>query len=850
MSVPVRLLVWMVGAIGWLWIAMGLAATWGAVVIGLLFAIIASRRDPGTGQGLLLATQIACSLALVAQFSTASIWWEKRRRDPSLIAAAMVALIASGAAYAAMTASDDRCGVSRLPLLPPVPFLVLATGAVGAVGAVLMVFARPKKRRAKNRKPPSRGPRDLSTLWTRCRDTRVEVLDILIHRGLVRVDDADRQRLHEMPLGYWEELDGVDEKERRRILEYRFVGWRGSTRVTGAPGPGRESTGLRCTTGTDVGHGWYSRCHADARLRTTYDATRPSPVRRLCSRVGGSTTAVLLVLFLTACVADLPPSVVEGSSVTVGWSESLTSFNAASNAGNTEGNREIAAVTRDAFARVAGGEVVEDETFGAVEVIDTSTTSFTVRYDLAERTWSDGIPIDAADLLLAWAAGSNATAGEFDAISSDLRRSAEVPTVDDSERRIDVSYTAPVRGWHTALDVAVPAHVVGEMALGIEDPMEAKQAVIDAITGGDEGDLADIAEAWNSGFDLGDASEDLPDALTIGSGPYLVTAVEATGSATDVTLEVNRSYEGDFPPSYERIEAVAVDAPLDDFPDDLDVVQVIPTPDNFVTVRDLERRDHHVSETDSGQLWTLVLRADKGVFRAPDARRAFLRATSPTDLRSAGAGDWEDAYSTSQSLLFAPESDGYEISLEDAGFRAAFESALTDAQVERAQAGVAAGTQVCVLYDNDDAFAAGALRGLKRSVAEAGWSVRDCGEADIEPLLGEGRGWQAVLTRVALPESPSDITALWGGKKKSPLTGVRSKERRRLVAQLDKTADVYDARMLQVAIEAGLIREAVALPLALDPVVTLSARSMNAVLPDSGDDVTLLGAAGIWEPAS
>jgi peptide/nickel transport system substrate-binding protein len=557
-----------------------------------------------------------------------------------------------------------------------------------------------------------------------------------------------------------------------------------------------------------------------------------------------------LALTLTACMAELPASVIEGSSVTVGWAHSLTSFNAASKTGDTEGNREIASVTHDNFARLAGGEVVVDETFGMVEVVDSDPTSFTVRYDLAERTWSDGIPIDAADLLLAWAAGSNATAGEFASISSDLRHSADVPAVDDFERRIDVAYNRPVRNWQTALDVAVPAHVVGELSLGVEDPMEAKQAVVDAITDGDEGDLADLAEAWNSGFDLRDADTALPDALTVGSGPYLVTAVDGTGTAADVRLEVNRSYEGDTPPSYERIEVVAGDDPLEGFPDDLDVVQVDPTPDNFVTVRDLERRDHHVSETHSGQLWTLVLRADSGVFRSLEARRAFLRATSPADLRSAGAGAWEGAYAASQSLLFAPESDGYTISLEDAGFRAAFESAATDAQVERARAGVAAGTQVCVLYDTDDPFAAGAFRGLETSVAEAGWAARDCGEAEIDSSLGRGGGWQAVLTRVPLPETPGDISAIWGAKKNSPLTGIRSKERRRLVAQLDKTADVYDAREIQVAIEAGLFEEYVALPLALDPVVTLSERSMNAVLPDSGDDVTLLGGAGIWEPES
>lgn len=29
-----------------------------------------------------------------------------------------------------------------------------------------------------------------------------------------------------MPLGYWSELDGLDERAWRRVLEYRHVGWR------------------------------------------------------------------------------------------------------------------------------------------------------------------------------------------------------------------------------------------------------------------------------------------------------------------------------------------------------------------------------------------------------------------------------------------------------------------------------------------------------------------------------------------------------------------------------------------------------------------------------------------------
>ena len=560
-----------------------------------------------------------------------------------------------------------------------------------------------------------------------------------------------------------------------------------------------------------------------------------------------SAIAVITTVLLASCAASLPSSVIEGSTVRVGWSETLTSLNAATTTGDTAGNREVAAATHDAFARIVGGEVVEDTGFGSVEVLDDDPASFTVRYDLADRAWSDGIPIDGADLLLAWAAGSGATDGAFESVAGALRLSDELPEIDDFERRLDVSFAAPVRGWHTALDVAVPAHVVGELALGIEDPMEAKQAVIDAITDGNEEDLAEIARVWSSAFDV-TSDSDLSESVTVGSGPYLLT--EVGGGGGDLRLEVNRAYDGDSRPAYERIDVVASDDPLAAFPDDLDIVRVSPTPENFVTVRDLERRDNHVVETHVGQLWTLALRADTGVFRSRAARKAFLRATPAADIRSGGAGAWDSSYAASQSLLFAPESDGYEIALEDAGFREAFEATTTDVPIERDRAGVAAGTEVCVLHDNDSAFAVGAFNALKASLADTGWIATDCGQPDISAALEQGTGWQAVLTTVALPQTPADIATTWGGKEPSPLTGLSSKKCARLVTQLDETADVYDGREVQVKIEAGLIKEAVALPLTLDPVVTLSSRDMNAVLPGSGASTTLLGGAAVFEPAS
>lgn len=555
------------------------------------------------------------------------------------------------------------------------------------------------------------------------------------------------------------------------------------------------------------------------------------------------------VLFgLTACGPALPPSVVEGSVVRVGWSQDLTSTNVATQPNATVGNLDVAAMTRDQFAQLVDGEVKFDDGFGTVEIIESDP--FTVRYDLAEVMWSDGIPIDAADLLLAWAAGSNALAPEeFDSTHSELTHSDEPPEYDEFDRRIDIRFSRPVRAWQTALDVAVPAHVVGALALEVDDPMEAKQAVITAIEDRDTDALAAMARTWNTGFDLSEVDgDDMPPELLLSSGPYRLDSIERSGSGTErVRLAVNREYAGAAVPSYEHIDLVRSSAsdPLADLGEDLDVVQVAPTADNREPIRFLERRDHHVAHSHTGEMWVLVVRADRGVFRERKARLAFLRAVPRSDVRTAGAGAWRDAYASTNALLFPPGGDGYQIALEDAGFRATLDQSVGDGEEERKAAGVPGGTAVCVLYDTDEAFAAAAFAELRSGVAEAGWRVTDCGDQDVRAATEGSDDWDAVLTTVPVPERPEEIAVLWGS---GGLSGVENEQRDRLIAKLGSIADEYVARDLRVLMEASIVRDAVAVPVAMRPLVTVAQPDIEGVQPRSGPWATLTSGAADWSP--
>ncbi|UFU07092.1 ABC transporter substrate-binding protein [Ruania halotolerans] len=578
----------------------------------------------------------------------------------------------------------------------------------------------------------------------------------------------------------------------------------------------------------------------------------------------------VVALALTACGGPaLPNTVIVGTTVTIGWSQQLTSTNVASSGGHTAGNEDVAALTRSQFAESVEGVDVIDESFGTVEV--TAPEGFTVRYDLAEPQWSDGTPVDAADLLLAWAAGSNALAPEefdsaevtaddgtvdvpagtpwFDSRRTGLAESSEIPEYDEFARWIEVTYPEPVVDWQRAVDVAVPAHVVGQLAFEIEDPMEAKQAVISAIVEADTSRLATIARVWNSGFELGDGDGSaIPEELLLSSGPYRVDQVDQSRpDAQHVSLVVNPEYTGFPTPEYERLELTqtTVSDPLTYVGETLDVVQVPPTAQNRETIDQLERLDYGFSTSHTGAYWALVLRTDRGEFAWQSAREAFLRAVPHREVAGAGAGPWSSEQEATSVLLFPPNTDGHQIAREDAGFEAAFTRSEDEAIADREAAGVENGARVCLLFDSGEEYAANAYRALRAGVSEAGWDVRDCGTDDVGPALGED-DWDAVLTRIPIPESPADIAAQWGTDGAANWSGTADDDRDAMIAELEHTADHYEARDLRVQIEASIVAEAIAMPLAMDIVATVSGRGIEIPPPQPGPSASLTSRAVDW----
>lgn len=203
-------------------IPLGGSALTGTVLV--VIAIMVRGGDHDGALALLTGAMWAFGVAAVVALLNLIAWSEERRRTTfGLVTALLVGIPALVGAVLLWLVLGAR-GVSWLTI-----DVGVAT-SVSALTLVLMLVSPPKKSAAekassKRRSPPRRGPRS-SSQRERYLVARGRLLEILVQRNVVRLVKGDMARLKEMPLGYWSELDGVDDKEWRRILEYRLIGWR------------------------------------------------------------------------------------------------------------------------------------------------------------------------------------------------------------------------------------------------------------------------------------------------------------------------------------------------------------------------------------------------------------------------------------------------------------------------------------------------------------------------------------------------------------------------------------------------------------------------------------------------
>lgn len=259
------------------------------------------------------------------------------------------------------------------------------------------------------------------------------------------------------------------------------------------------------------------------------------------------------------------------SAVSIGWNQTFYEYNSDSATGNATANNNVLYFMKSGFNYYDGDlNLVQDESFGTYE--KTSDDPLTVTYTINEGVnWSDGTPVTAADVLLAWGALSgnfNTVEAEVDPETGEVTNQEavdegvyfnftsdsvglieEFPEISEDGKSITVVYSKPFGDWEVNLGIGVPAHVVAMHALEMDDAAEATQALVDAFENNDAEALRPISQFWNTGFAFGDTLPE-DESLYLSNGPYLMVDYVKDQY---VTLEKNPDYTGDMVPSIDQV---------------------------------------------------------------------------------------------------------------------------------------------------------------------------------------------------------------------------------------------------------------------------------------------------------
>lgn len=268
-------------------------------------------------------------------------------------------------------------------------------------------------------------------------------------------------------------------------------------------------------------------------------------IARLMAGVGVVAAGAIV---LSGCGNPYQSEVVEGTEITTAYNSGFFHFNDDSSAGNNTANGNVKYMTDTSFSYYNNTpELVKNTDFGSYE--KTSDDPLTVKYTItSDAVWSDGVPIDEADMLLQWAAMSGNVNEAFSpAATTGYNLITTTPETGDKE--ITFVYDEPYVDWELVGPIGVSAH--GTYALAFPDEYsdvqaaydtyaesgedgdftayqdaakefatDAKEKVVTAITDGDEEVLAALGDAWSNEYGYTTLPDSPAAALT--SGPYVI----------------------------------------------------------------------------------------------------------------------------------------------------------------------------------------------------------------------------------------------------------------------------------------------------------------------------------------
>ena len=529
-------------------------------------------------------------------------------------------------------------------------------------------------------------------------------------------------------------------------------------------------------------------------------------IRRF-SAVGAvlATAALALAACSTPAAEDDTPTTTEttsapedtgepgaGSTVTVGWNQPFYSYNSDTSHGNATANAIILYMTQAGFNYYDGDlNLAQDTSFGTYEKL--SDDPLTVKYTINEGvTWSDGTPVDAADMLLYWGAVSghfndneedfetDEETGElivpedsvyFTSASPGLSLVEDMPEVGDDGRSVTLVYTKPFADWETNFGYGVPAHVTARLAGLGDDPAAAKDALVKAFEENDRAALSAISEAWRTGYDFTSLPSD--EGLYLSSGPYIITDFVENQY---ITLTRNPSYSGDWAGKVENItvryneDPQALVQALQNGEIDMlapqataDTLAALQAIDGVTVETGQDATYEHVDmvQNNGGPFDPATYGGDAEV--AKKVRQAFLLTIPREQIVEQLIRPLNPDANVRNSFILTPDAPTYDQMVAENGSDFYAQTDIEKAKQLLEEAGVDTPVDVRFLYGASNVRRAQQYQLIAESAAEAGFNVIDGGNDNWGSMLDTATdqydanlfGWQS--TSLAVTEADANF---------------------------------------------------------------------------------------------
>ena len=553
--------------------------------------------------------------------------------------------------------------------------------------------------------------------------------------------------------------------------------------------------------------------------------------------------AAIAAMAITGCTTSgETPSGSTGGTITVAEVNELTAFTASTSTSNLDMNGKFIGYTRSSFFYLDDKlNIVPDESFGTVE--KTSDDPLTVKYTLAKTaTWSDGTPVTADDLMLAWAIQSgffndstvdgdgNVTSGttyfDFAGDTSGLGL-ADKPEVGDDNTSITLTYSVPYADWQLVTPIDAPVHVVAEKAgVSVADLMDAMNTVPrgDAAAPAEaNATLKAVADFWNIGFDATSLPTDK--SLYLSSAAFVLDAWVPKQS---ITLVKNPEYKGDLKPKVDKIvvrfigDAQAQVTALKN--GEVDIINPQASAD---TINSLQAMTNVTTLTgDQFSYDHLDLSFNTPVFQDANVREAFLKVVPRQQILDAIVTPQNPEATLDNSQIFFPGTDGYAATVKVNG-----SDAFNEVDVEGAKALLAGATpEVRVLYNTKNPNRVASFQALQASAEPAGFKVIDAGAENWGSLLGSATYDASIFGWISSGVGVAGVPQIFGSTGGGNYSGYANAEVDTLATQLQVTLDKAEQDAIQVEIDTLLWADFYGVPLFVAPGVIAHSNDVTGVV--------------------